>query len=73
MKPSTLHNARVIVRDVVVPLCGVAIIVVQLFLPGERYGLIAAGVAMMGLSGVAYGGRWLDQKRVEAEADADKA
>lgn len=70
MKPSTLQYARVIVRDIVIPMCGVAVIIIQLFLPGERFGMIAAGVAMMGLSGVAYGGRWLDQKRAEEEPKA---
>lgn len=69
MKPSTLQHARVIVRDVVIPVGGLVLVFVQLFLPGERYGLIAAGVAMMGLSGVMYGGRKLDAARAEQESE----
>ena len=72
MKPPTLHGLRVVVRDVLIPVCGIAVVVVQLFLPGERYGLIAAGVAMMGLSGVMYGGRKIDEARAEAEQENGK-
>jgi hypothetical protein len=59
---SSLHHYRSLVRDIVIPICGVAVIVVQLFLPGERLGLIAAGLSMMGLPFVAYGARKLDEQ-----------
>ena len=57
-----LHHLRSVIRDVVIPLCGVGVIVAQLFLPGERLGLIAAGLSMMGLPFVAYGARKLDEQ-----------
>jgi hypothetical protein len=62
MKAPSLQTARSLTRDVIIPLCGVAVIAVQLFLPGERLGLIAAGLGMMGLPVVAYGARALDQQ-----------
>jgi hypothetical protein len=61
MKAPSLSSARSLVRDVIIPICGVAVIVIQLFLPGERLGMIAAGLAMMGLPAVAYGARKLDE------------
>ena len=61
MKPPSLPTARQLVRDVLIPVCGVIVIGVQLFLPGERLGLIAAGLSMMGLPFVAYGARKLDE------------
>jgi hypothetical protein len=69
MNTDSLHNARSLVRDVIIPICGVAVIVVQLFLPGERLGLIAAGLSMMGLPFVAYGARKLDEQTAKVEAD----
>jgi hypothetical protein len=61
MNLPSLPTARTLVRDVIIPMCGVAVIVVQLFLPGERLGLIAAGLSMMGLPFVAYGARKLQE------------
>jgi hypothetical protein len=65
MKAPSLPTARTLVRDVIIPMCGVAVIVVQLFLPGERLGLIAAGLSMMGLPFVAYGARAIDKRSQE--------
>lgn len=53
---------KTLIRDVIIPLGGVALIFTQVFLPGERLGLIAAGLGMMGLPAVAYGARALDEK-----------
>lgn len=53
---------KTLIRDVIIPLGGVALIFTQVFLPGERFGLIAAGLGMMGLPAVAYGARALDEK-----------
>ena len=63
MNGYSLRNARTLVRDVIIPICGVVVIGVQLFLPGERFGLIAAGLSMMGLPFVAYGARRIDETR----------
>jgi hypothetical protein len=56
---------KVLIRDVIIPLGGLALIFTQVFMPGERLGLIAAGLGMMGLPAVAYGARALDQAEAE--------
>jgi hypothetical protein len=68
MNASSLSTVRQVVRDVVIPICGVGVIVAQLFLPGERLGLIAAGLSMMGLPFVAYGARAIDKALKDGDA-----
>lgn len=52
---------RAFIRDVVIPVAGIGLIYWQTLLPGERYGLIVAGMSMMGLPFVSYGARILSR------------
>lgn len=72
MKLPPLSDSAQFVRLILVPVSGIVVVVVQLFQPGpERWGLILAGLTMMGLTAVYEGAKRLDEAKGKA-SDGDR-